>query len=109
MAKTRTKNRAAKTVDRKPKPQSKKQSKSNPAGNESRPDTKAGTVRALLKRTSGATLAELLAATVWQPHSVRGFMSGTVRKRMGLVLVSEPTTDGRRYRIEQADQQHVSS
>jgi hypothetical protein len=109
MANTRSKNRVTKTVDRKPKRQSQKRSKSKPSGNESRADTKAGTVLGLLKRKTGATLAELVAATGWQPHSVRGFMSGTVRKRMALVLVSEATDDGRRYRIEQGGQQPASS
>ncbi len=40
-----------------------------------------------------------MSATNWQSHSVRGFLSGTVRKRMGLILVSELSEQGlRRYR-----------
>jgi len=54
----------------------------------------------LLRRQDGATIDELMAATTWQAHSVRGFLSGTVRKKLGLNLISEVAGDGfRRYRI----------
>jgi hypothetical protein len=46
--------------------------------------TKKAQVLALLRRTQGATLAELVEATGWQAHSVRGFLSGAVGKKMGL-------------------------
>lgn len=54
----------------------------------------------MLKRPEGSTINDLSAATGWQAHSVRGFLSGTVKRRLGLTLTSE-TTDksGRRYRI----------
>lgn len=53
-----------------------------------------------LTRPDGATLAQLQRATGWQPHSVRGFLSGTVKKKLGLRLVSEkPEGTPRRYRI----------
>ena len=43
----------------------------------------------------------LMEATGWQPHSVRGFLSATVKKKLGLSLVSETSKDGvRRYRID---------
>lgn len=48
--------------------------------------TKKEAVLALLRRENGATLAELMTATGWQAHSVRGFISGTLRKRLGLVV-----------------------
>ncbi len=55
----------------------------------------------LLARRDGATLAELMAATEWLPHSVRGFLSGTVRKKLGLSLNSSRDVDGtRRYALE---------
>jgi len=53
----------------------------------------------LLKRPDGATLAELLAATEWQAHSVRGFISGTLGKKMGLSIVSVKRDQERVYGI----------
>jgi hypothetical protein len=54
----------------------------------------------LLRRPDGANLEELQAATGWQPHSVRGFLSGTVKKKLGLTLSSDRTGDRpRRYRV----------
>ena len=50
----------------------------------------------LLKRSGGATTQELMRATGWQPHSVRGFLSGTVAKKMGLAVTSTKTDDGER-------------
>lgn len=69
----------------------------SPAG---RANTKSATVLAMLRSTSGASLAEIMAATGWQAHSVRRFLSGTVRKRMALLLTCETTCSGeRRYRL----------
>ena len=54
----------------------------------------------LLSRPDGACLEELQAATGWQTHSVRGFLSGTVKKKLGLTLISDRAGDGpRRYRV----------
>jgi len=54
----------------------------------------------LLKRPGGATLQELTKATGWQPHSVRGFLSGTLGKKMGTPVESFKSGDGERaYRI----------
>ena len=62
--------------------------------------TKAAAVLALLRGKQGASIDEMTRATGWQDHSVRGFLSGTVKKRMGLVLGSEVDKSGiRRYRI----------
>jgi Protein of unknown function (DUF3489) len=66
----------------------------------SRPDTKQARAIAMLRKTAGATIAALMAATDWQQHSVRGFLAGTVRKKLGLNLVSEQTDKGRVYRIK---------
>lgn len=57
----------------------------------------------LLARRDGATLSELVAATGWQPHSVRGFLSGAVKKKLGLTLLSSKADgDVRRYRVVEA-------
>lgn len=54
----------------------------------------------MLKRSEGATVEALQAATGWQQHSVRGFLSGAVKKKLGLALLSEKPDGGpRRYRI----------
>lgn len=63
--------------------------------------TKAGKLLKLLNSKRGATIEQMQKATGWQAHSVRGFLSGTVKKKLGLSLVSETGKDGRnRYRIE---------
>jgi hypothetical protein len=54
----------------------------------------------LLNRPEGATVEELQSATGWQQHSVRGFLAGAVKKKLGLTLLSEELDAGpRRYRI----------
>ncbi|MRX37382.1 DUF3489 domain-containing protein [Aminobacter sp. MDW-2] len=66
-------------------------------------ETKAEMVLKKLRLTKGATLHQLIDATGWQAHSVRGFLSGTVKKKLGLNLISETSKDGlRRYRINDA-------
>jgi hypothetical protein len=66
--------------------------------------TKASAVLKLLSSKRGATIAQLQTATGWQAHSVRGFLSGTVRKKLGHILVRETDKDGQsRYRIEDGE------
>jgi hypothetical protein len=61
--------------------------------------TKNAQVIAMLQDRAGTTIASIMAATGWQQHSVRGFLAGVVRKKLGLNLVSEPGEGGRVYRI----------
>jgi hypothetical protein len=61
-----------------------------------REGSKTATILEMLKRTGGATAQELLKATGWQPHSLRGFLSGTVGKKLGLTVVSTKGEDGER-------------
>jgi hypothetical protein len=64
--------------------------------------TKSDSVLKLLRSSKGTTVAAMMEATGWQAHSVRGFLSGTVRKKMELAIASETGKDGvRRYRITQ--------
>ena len=66
-----------------------------------REGSKAAKVLGLLRRPDGASLKELMRATGWLAHSVRGYLSGTVSKRMGLKLVSAKSEDGeRRYSVQ---------
>jgi hypothetical protein len=63
-------------------------------------ESKADLVLKKLRSSKGATVASLMEATGWQAHSVRGFLSGTVKKKLGLTLASEIGKDGmRRYRV----------
>ena len=58
--------------------------------------SKTAKILALLQRPDGVSLKELTAATGWQAHSVRGFLSGSLKKKMGLKVRSEKREDGQR-------------
>jgi Protein of unknown function (DUF3489) len=63
--------------------------------------TKHARVIAMLRKPAGATIAAIMAVTDWQQHSVRGFLAGVVRRKLGLNLVSDQTDKGRVYRIKE--------
>jgi hypothetical protein len=63
-----------------------------------RPGSKQGKILALLRRPNGAGLDLLVKETGWQKHSVRGFLAGTVRKKLKLALLSEKIDGVRNYR-----------
>lgn len=70
-------------------------------GKGAREGSKTSQVLGLLKRSGGATISELSKATGWQAHSVRGFLSGAVRKKMGLTVSSLKAVDQeRRYSVK---------
>jgi len=65
--------------------------------------TKTEAVISLLRHKNGASLGDLQSVTGWQAHSVRGFLSGTVKKKLNLALSSQLTAKGeRRYHIAKA-------
>jgi hypothetical protein len=65
-----------------------------------RADSKTAKVLAMLRRTEGATLQQIMSVTGWQAHSVRGFVSGMLGKKLHLTVVSAKGEDGqRRYSV----------
>jgi len=73
--------------------------KDKPAS-ESKANTKTAIVLGLLRRDKGATIAELMKGTGWQAHSVRGFLSASVGKKIGLKVESSKNEAGERaYRV----------
>ena len=75
------------------------QQDSVPAAEPATPAGKLGAIVALLSRPEGASLQAMQDATGWQPHSLRGAIAGSLKKKHGLVVTSEKTEAGRIYRI----------
>ena len=103
---------------------SKKRSKTEPVGGQTRAKgpanlqrvpsptrsgTKQETVLGMLRQPKGTTIAAIMKATEWQQHSVRGFFAGVVRKRLKLKLGSKMVDDNRVYQITSADGSGPSS
>jgi len=73
---------------------------SSPALAGSRSMSKQAVLISLMRRDDGATVAQLCEATGWQAHTVRGAISGTLKKRLGLVVTSVKPRDSERvYRV----------
>ena len=67
-----------------------------------RSGTKQEAVIAMLRAEGGATIEEIMAATQWAGHTTRGFLSGALKKKLGLTIISEKVEGrGRTYRIAQ--------
>jgi hypothetical protein len=64
-----------------------------------RSGSKQDRVLAMLRSKSGATVAAIMEATGWQRHSVRGFFSGVIRKRLNLDLTADGDGEKRTYRV----------
>ena len=68
----------------------------------------------MLRAPAGASVAAMMSATGWQPHSIRGFLAGVVRKKLKLNLVSERGDKGRIYRVKErrtqtAQNEHIGA
>jgi hypothetical protein len=81
-------------------PAAKPRVKASKASSTQKQATKAERILALLRRSQGATIAELTKSTGWQAHSIRGFLAGTLKRKMRLKLKSERLEGKeRRYRV----------
>jgi hypothetical protein len=91
---TKQKKTTAKPVTRSPK------ARTLPAEATPAPKTKLSRLEVMLRRSEGATIGQIAKALDWQLHSVRGAISGSLKKKRGLTVVAEKIADGERvYRI----------
>ena len=115
MTKPKRKAKTAAIARKAPKPKSRKgaavrpasSSRSQPASTKpvTRLDTKNARILGMLRSPAGTTIAAIMTVTDWQQHSVRGFLAGIVRKKLGFNLVSEQSDKGRVYRITDSKKQ----
>jgi hypothetical protein len=104
-SKTKTHNGVRRTTARKAgqlksdaKPAAHQKRRSAPQPTKRRESKKAHII-AMLRAPGGTTIEAMARAAKWQPHSVRGFLAGVVRKKLGLNLISVAGDSGRVYRI----------
>ena len=95
---TQPKTRA--TTTRRVQRQSTNLSRRRPAQQVERADSKQAQILRLLHSATGTTIDAMAKATGWQHHSVRGFLSGVVRNKLGLNLISEAGEAGRVYHVK---------
>ncbi|WP_299363379.1 DUF3489 domain-containing protein [uncultured Paracoccus sp.] len=87
----------------KPAPDTPTDSEAPPKARTPREGTKQATLIAMLRAPDGATIEEIMAATGWQSHTVRGAMAGAIKKKLGLEVTSEKIEDrGRVYKLPAA-------
>jgi hypothetical protein len=92
--------RQPKTAGPKLRSKARKVSAAKPTRRTAPVESKQNLVIKMLRRQSGVTIEDIMAKTGWQPHSVRGFFSGLIKKKLNLPLVSDVGKDGvRRYHI----------
>jgi hypothetical protein len=109
MTKAKSKPQAARRSGARNTSKSKPRVVASPPKTTVRPDTKHARIIAMLRASAGTTVAAIVSATEWQPHSVRSFLAGVVRKKLGLSLVSEQTDKGRIYRIKEGKASSVAA
>jgi hypothetical protein len=99
--KLRNRGRSLKTSKPRKSPSAAKaRQKAHAGGNRIRAGTKQAGLIEILRRPMGATIQDLAIATGWQVHSVRGVISGVLKKKLGMTVVSEKNESGeRRYRL----------
>ena len=86
-----------------PAPDTPTETEAAPKARTPREGTKQATLIAMLRAPDGATIEEIMAATGWQSHTVRGAMAGALKKKLGLEVTSEKVEDrGRVYRLPAA-------
>ncbi len=91
------------TPTRKPAKKASCSATSKKVNGSARRGTKQAILIEMLRRPNGATIEQMTAKTGWQPHSVRGAISGTLKKKLGLPVTSETVEGrGRVYRIAEA-------
>ncbi|MBW6496101.1 MAG: DUF3489 domain-containing protein [Burkholderiaceae bacterium] len=86
-----------------PAPDTPTETEAAPKARTPREGTKQATLIAMLRAPEGATIEEMMAATNWAPHTLRGAMAGALKKKLGLTITSEMVeVRGRCYRIPEA-------